>query len=101
MSQVNMTPHPCDQRDHERQVAYFIPSVELKGTRAEKLQKLDTLIAYLEQLRRSIGGGIARSSRGGFEGPSRFAASPAWPWWVAGMLLSAVVALLVLLRMNP
>jgi hypothetical protein len=75
--------------------------VELKGTRAEKLRKLDTLIVYLEQLRRSIGGGGARAPRGGFEGPSRFAESPAWPWVVAGILLSIIVVLLGLLLMNP
>ena len=40
--------------DTERTVSHFIPSVELTGSRGEKLRKLDTLILYLAQLRRSL-----------------------------------------------
>ena len=40
----------------EARISHFIPPVELKGSRYEKLQKLDTLIVYLEQLRKSLAG---------------------------------------------
>jgi hypothetical protein len=40
--------------DAEINVTHFMPSVHLKGTRTEKLEKLDLLITHLEGLRRSI-----------------------------------------------
>lgn len=40
----------------EARILHFIPPVELKGSRYEKLQKLDTLIVYLQQLRQSLAG---------------------------------------------
>jgi hypothetical protein len=40
----------------ETTISHFIPSVELKGSRSEKLQRLDILIVYLERLRRSLAG---------------------------------------------
>jgi hypothetical protein len=45
---------PDAESDREIRVTHFIPSVQLKGTRADKLEKLDLLIAHLEGLRRSI-----------------------------------------------
>ena len=39
----------------EARISHFIPPVELKGSRCEKLQKLDTLIVYLQQLRQALG----------------------------------------------
>ncbi len=38
----------------ETTISHFIPSVELTGSRNEKLRKLDTLILYLEKLRGSL-----------------------------------------------
>jgi len=40
--------------DTDTNISHFIHAVELKGSRAQKLQTLDTLIAYLEELRRSL-----------------------------------------------
>jgi hypothetical protein len=37
--------------DAETTISHFIPSVELTGSRRDKVRKLDTLIVYLEQLR--------------------------------------------------
>jgi hypothetical protein len=43
-------------RDVEESISHFIPSVELKGSLAAKLQKLDILIAHLQQLRARLAG---------------------------------------------
>jgi hypothetical protein len=40
--------------DAETTTSHFIPSVELTGSRRDKVRKLDTLIVYLEQLRRGL-----------------------------------------------
>jgi hypothetical protein len=45
---------PAVVGDAEIDVTHFIPSVQLKGTRADKLEKLDLVIAHLEELRRSL-----------------------------------------------
>jgi hypothetical protein len=37
-------------------IDHFIPSVELTGSRQEQLATLDTLLAYLRDLRRTIAG---------------------------------------------
>ena len=71
--------------DVEVSVSHFIPSVELKGSRAQKLRKLDTLIAYLERLRRTLAADTV-AERTGYEGPSRYIDAPAWPWLVAGIV---------------
>ncbi len=83
--------------DHavESQIAHFIPSVHLRGSRRNKLRQLDTLIAYLERLRRGLAGATP-TPHGGFEGPSPYAFAPAWPWFLAGMIVSAVLLLLAL-----
>lgn len=77
--------------DAEERISNVIPSVELKGSRADKLRQLDALIVYLERLRRSLAGHTGHS---GFEGPSRYAAAPSWPWFAAGVLATMAVLLL-------
>jgi hypothetical protein len=66
--------------DTEATISHFIPSVELKGSRGEKLQKLDILIRYLEQLRRNLAPDTT-------EGPdvSREPVRPPWGWFSAGI----------------
>lgn len=91
-----MRPHERDAQvrgDLEMNISHFIPSVELRGSRAEKIAKLDTLIVHLEQLRRSLAGDIA-AGRGTYEGSGLFVESPAWP--STGMLLGALFLLLLL-----
>ncbi len=44
----------------EATISHFIPSVELTGSRTEKLRKLDTLILYLEKLRGSLARDITK-----------------------------------------
>jgi len=78
-------------------ISHFIPSVELKGSRSDKLETLDTLIAYLERLRRSLAGETL-AARGGYEGPSRYIGSPAWPWFGAGACVGGVFVLLLFAR---
>jgi hypothetical protein len=80
----------------EAKVSHFIPSVELTGSRADKLEKLDTLIVYLERLRRSLAGETP-GSRGGYEGPSRHLNSRAWPWFSAGAGAGGLFVVLLLL----
>ncbi len=84
----------------EARITHVIPSVELTGSREQKVQTLDTLIAHLEQLRRNIAGDTILPVRGGFEGPSRYALTPAWPWFVAGMAVSAALLCLALFFLN-
>jgi hypothetical protein len=91
------TPQPPVD-DVERRIAHFIPPVELRGSRADKLRRLDTLIAYLEQLRRSLAGRAPAPH--GFDRPGRYAGAPAWPWFVAGAAVSALLLLLVLLLLH-
>jgi hypothetical protein len=79
----------------EAKISHFIPSVELKGSRGEKLQKLDTLIVYLDQLRRSLAANTT-GGQGGYEDPGRYGESPAWPWFAAGALVGALFVLLLL-----
>ena len=82
--------------DTEIKVSHFIPSVELKGSRAQKLEKLDLLIAHLERLRRSLAG-ETEASRSGFDGPSGHASAPAWPWFAAGLGVGVLFTLWLLL----
>jgi hypothetical protein len=81
--------------DPETHVSHFIPAVELKGSRAEKLQALDTLIAQLEQLRRSLAGTPTKIDSA-FERWSPYIDRPTGPWLVAGALLAAVFIILLL-----
>lgn len=80
--------------DQELQVSYYIPSVELKGSRAERLARLDTLIRYLEELRRQLAGDAA--PRATYEGPSRYVDRPFWPWFLAGAIAGALFLLLAI-----
>lgn len=84
----------ADHDETELRMSHFIPSVELKGTRAQKLRRLDTLIVYLERLRRSLAGDTV-IGRAGYEGPSRYIDAPAWPWLAAGIVLGALFVLLL------
>ena len=46
--------HADTADDVSLRISHFIHSVELKGTRAQKLETLETLMAYLEVLHRSL-----------------------------------------------
>jgi hypothetical protein len=74
----------------EPTISHFIPSVELTGSRSEKLRKLDTLILYLEKLRGSLASDTTKASR-----PSHERARPAWGWFTAGIVVGAVAVLLL------
>ena len=78
----------------DAQVPQFIPSIELKGSRGEKLKTLDALIAHLEQLRRSLAGNL-EYRKGAFERPGPHIDSPEWPWFMAGTSVGALIALLL------
>jgi hypothetical protein len=71
-------------------ISHFIPSVELTGSRDDKLRKLDTLILYLEKLR----GSLARDTTNEAV-PSPPRARPAWGWFTAGTVVGAVAVLLL------
>lgn len=89
-------PLEFSRRPDEARISHFIPSVELKGSRAEKLATLDTLIRHLETLRRSLAGErVVAGVR--HEGPSRFADSPDWPWIVTGIAIVAAFFVLAVL----
>jgi hypothetical protein len=77
--------------DADTTISHFIPSVELTGSRDEKLRKLETLMIYLEQLRRSLAGDTTKEPA---RAPNR--AHPVWGWFVAGMVVGAVSILLLL-----
>jgi len=77
--------------DVEPLVSHFIHSVQLTGSRRDKLRKLDTLITYLEQLRRALGGEAARMCSEG----SGYDTRGGWHWFAAGVFLGAVSALLL------
>jgi hypothetical protein len=70
-------------------ISHFIPSVQLTGSRDEKLRKLDTLIHHLQQLRTVL-------SQGAFVSPSRGAshghARQPWLWFASGLIAGVVLA---------
>jgi hypothetical protein len=86
---------PDVERDAEIDVTHFIPSVQLKGTRADKLEKLDLLIAHLEDLRRSL---EERQPlpRGWRIGPPPMQLTRSDMWWAAGLVVAAAACLLAL-----
>lgn len=86
---------PEVEQDAEIDVTHFIPSVQLKGTRADKLQQLDLLIAHLEDLRRSL---EERQSlpRGWRMGPPSMRLTRSDMWWAAGLVVAAAACLLAL-----
>lgn len=73
----------------EATISHFIPSVELTGSRSEKLRKLDTLILYLERLRGSLARDPTKEARRSHE-----RARPVWGWFAAGVVVGVVVILL-------
>ena len=73
----------------ETTISHFIPSVELTGSRSEKLRKLDTLILYLEKLRGSLARDTTKEAVRSHE-----RARPAWSWFAAGVVVGAVFVLL-------
>ena len=75
-------------------VSHLIPALELKGSRGEKLKRLDALITQLHQLRRSLAGDVAYR-KGAFERPGPHIESPKWPWLVAGTTVGALIVLLL------
>jgi hypothetical protein len=75
-------------------VSHLIPAVELKGSRGEKLEKLDALIAHLQQLRRGLTGDLGYG-KAPSERPGRYIDSPEWPWFVAGTSVGALIVLLL------
>ncbi len=91
-----MTPDAARDDAAEQRITHFIPSVELKGSRADKLQTLDTLTVYLQWLRRRLAG-EPDPRRSTFEGPSPLATASAWPWFAAGVVVTVAVLLLFVL----
>lgn len=81
--------------DAERKISHFIPSLELTGSVAEKLDTLDTLIGYLQTLRRNLTGDASAVTP--YEGRSRYATTPAWPWFAAGVVIGALFVVMLLL----
>ena len=75
--------------EREATISHFIPSVELAGSRIEKLRKLDTLILYLENLRDSLARDPTQEAR-----PSHEIGRPLWRWFAAGVVVGAVSILL-------
>src|SRR5262245_8118690 len=82
--------------DTEIKMSHFIPSGELKGSRSQKLEKLDLLIAHLEGLRKSLAGDT-EAAHSPLDGPSRHISAPVWPWFAAGIVLGALLTLWLLL----
>jgi hypothetical protein len=89
--ETNHVDAPGIPADAETTISHFIPSVELTGSRAEKLRNLDTLIVYLEKLRRSLALDTTKGPANSWE-PAR----PAWGWFTAGIVVGAVAILLLL-----
>lgn len=88
----NTTSRPADA---DTRITHVIPAVELTGSREQCLRTLDTLIDYLQRMRRTLAGAtdVAASTP---ERPSRYLHAPDWPWIAGGI---AVVALLLALTM--
>jgi hypothetical protein len=78
--------------DADTKVSQLIPSVELKGSRAERLATLDALIARLMKLRQSLSG--ASLPPGNHERTSAYVAAPSWPWFICGVLAGVLMLLL-------
>ena len=79
----------------EANISHYIPSVELRGSRAEQLQKLDTLIVHLDELRKRLAGD-APIARGSYARPSPYLAGQVWPWLAAGIFSAVLLAVLLL-----
>jgi hypothetical protein len=95
VTQQQAAPVDGDGDSRDEQIPHFIPSVELKGSIADKLNTLDRLLTYLQRLRYSIAG--AEPVRGAvYEGPGRHVNAPAWPWFTAGIALGALFVLMLI-----
>ncbi len=91
------TDRPFTADEFERHITHVVPAVELRGSRDEKLRRLDRLMGYLEELRCGIAGAGPLEQRG-IEGPSPHANSPAWPWFGAGVVLAVLFVLFAVTR---
>jgi hypothetical protein len=78
----------------EAQISHVIPSLELSGTREQKLRQLDAAMTHLEDLRGRIGGSAPAPTMA--ERPGAGLGSPAWPWLLTGLVLALVPMLLLL-----
>ena len=85
---------PDVERDAEIDVTHFIPSVQLKGTRADKLETLDLLIAHLEGLRRSIA--EHRTPPAEWNAGPSMQLTPADRWWGVGLVIAAALVVIML-----
>jgi len=81
----------------EAKISHFIPSVELKGSRVEQIEKLDILIAYLEQLRGSLAGNVTMR-RGSRQRPRRYLDSPVRRRFAGGVLVATPLVLMLVAR---
>ena len=72
-------------------ISHFIPSVELTGSRDDKLRKLDTLIVYLHQLRQRLAGHAHIRPVSAWR-----VRESAWQWFAAGFAFGAVCVLLLM-----
>jgi hypothetical protein len=84
----------------EAKISHFIPSVELRGSRDEQLQKLDILIVHLQQLRMSLAGNTTIGP-GSYGRPSQYVERPVWPWFGAGVVVAVLLVLLLLAAESP
>jgi hypothetical protein len=71
-----------------------IPQVELRGSRVERLNAIDAMIARLRELRRALAG---ENEHVPFEVYGPYINAPVWPWTVAGWTMAAIFLLLFLI----
>jgi hypothetical protein len=79
----------------EVRISHFIPSVELRGSKSQKLRKLDTLIAYLNRLRAALAGDMSGEAVVPDFSIWR-SVSLSWPSFGAGIACGALVLLLAI-----
>jgi hypothetical protein len=72
-------------------ISHFIPSVQLTGSREEKLRKLDTLIHHLLQVRNVLAGDAPAEPSIASGYPSAFGS---WRAFTAGLLSGGAIAAL-------
>ena len=70
-----------------------IPSVELTGSRADKLRTLDAAIARLQQIRNTL---TWEALVPPYELHGRYINAPVWPWFVAGWIVGALFVVVFL-----
>lgn len=75
----------------ESNITNFIPSFELRGSRAEKVATLDVVMDELRRIRRTL---VDEPTPAAIEHHAASAATaPVWPWFVAGMAIGAFFAI--------